>query len=370
MRFGSPAKEGLLTQKQNGKIKCIIFDFGGVMVIEGLGMVRKKYKEKTGVDLEHIWYNDIRPTWKALEKGWITEDVFWDEFDKAVKQKYPVFDVKEFRRMVFKNQKYDMKVVNLIKDLRVRGYKTALLTNNVKEWVEDWNAKDDLKKYFDVIVSSHEVELVKPNPGIYQITLFKLGAKPEECVFIDDKEKNIRAAEQLGINGVVFDTAEQLKKELGRLLYRNIGLDILPKFRRRFKEYSETANESMQHNVFDKCFLDAGIFRTSRKLAPSELERIRKNGMSRHRYYCPGYMWESGGTSSSLTFKYDKENNIIRAVYHHEDDDRLDSSDRVTRETHRAYYDGTTGELISDITRLPSGIQRRLLKEFKAEDED
>ena len=200
------------------KIKYVIFDFGGVLVVEGLRSARRLYKEKTSIDIEKIWYTEIRPVWKALEKGEIAEGDFWKALNQLVKLRDPKFDVNEFKKIVFENQKYNPEVVSLIQELKAKGYVTALLTNNVKEWIEEWDRKDPLNQYFDVIVSSHEIKEIKPEPRIYQITLERLGAKPEECVFIDDKEKNIDTAMKLGMKGVVFKTSEQGIKEINEIL--------------------------------------------------------------------------------------------------------------------------------------------------------
>ena len=371
--FLNPLKENLAMQKQDSKIKYIIFDFGGVMVREGLGAARRIYKEKTGVDIEKIWYSDVRPKWKALEKSEIADGDFWKALEQIVKQKDPTFNVDEFKEIMFRNQIYQQEVVKLILQLRAKGYVTALLTNNVKEWIEEWDRKDPLNQYFDVIVSSHEVKEIKPEPRIYQITLERLGAKPEECVFIDDKEKNIETARKLGMKGIVFKTDNQMRRELSELMNENAGLDIPAGLRKKFANESKEANEEM-YNAFEfkNVYVNTAWNRTPRKLNSKELELIKKNGKKKHRDYCPGYMWDSGGTTTELVFKYDRRNNIIHAKYEYNDEEgtHLNYFDGGSRETYRAYYDGMTGELIIDIARLPQSMHRKLLKEFKAESEE
>ncbi len=76
------------------------------------------------------------------------------------------------------------------------------------------------KKYgfFDVKVFSCIEGVIKPDRKIYEITLKKLGVKPEEVVFVDDKEENVKAAQDIGINTILFKNSEQFKKELFLLL--------------------------------------------------------------------------------------------------------------------------------------------------------
>lgn len=65
--------------------------------------------------------------------------------------------------------------------------------------------------------TSYDLGLLKPDPLIYKVVLQKLGAKPQEVIFIDDKQKNVEAAKSLGILGIVFNR-DTLKKDILSLL--------------------------------------------------------------------------------------------------------------------------------------------------------
>jgi epoxide hydrolase-like predicted phosphatase len=69
-------------------------------------------------------------------------------------------------------------------------------------------------RIFDVTVFSCIEGIRKPEKGIYEITLIRLGVKPKEAIFIDDKRDNVNGAEKIGINTILFESPEQLKKEL------------------------------------------------------------------------------------------------------------------------------------------------------------
>jgi FMN phosphatase YigB (HAD superfamily) len=56
--------------------------------------------------------------------------------------------------------------------------------------------------------------LIKPDAAIYEHTLRGLGVKPEETLFVDDREINVQAARELGIRAVRFQSIEQLREEL------------------------------------------------------------------------------------------------------------------------------------------------------------
>jgi putative hydrolase of the HAD superfamily len=97
------------------------------------------------------------------------------------------------------------------RELRDAGVRLALLTNNVREWEEQWRALLPIDDMFEVVVDSAFVGMRKPEPGIYALTLERLGLPAEACVFVDDLEINVAAAREAGMTGIVHrDTAETI----------------------------------------------------------------------------------------------------------------------------------------------------------------
>ena len=68
--------------------------------------------------------------------------------------------------------------------------------------------------FFEDAFFSNEIKLSKPSERIFNFVLEKINAKPLDCVFIDDNKENIEVAEQLGFNVILFESLEQIKKEL------------------------------------------------------------------------------------------------------------------------------------------------------------
>jgi putative hydrolase of the HAD superfamily len=103
-----------------------------------------------------------------------------------------------------------------MRELRDRGLRTAILTNNVREWEELWRSKLPLDEIFEVIVDSGWVGMRKPQPEIYLLTLDRLGdaLHPTECLFVDDNEQNVEAARKLGMAAVQFHSNEQAIPEV------------------------------------------------------------------------------------------------------------------------------------------------------------
>jgi len=102
--------------------------------------------------------------------------------------------------------------------LHERGVRFAMLTNNVREWEPHWRAKLPIDDIFETVVDSAFVGVRKPDPAIYAIALERLELPAGECVFIDDLERNVVAARELGFATVHFADTEQAIAELDALL--------------------------------------------------------------------------------------------------------------------------------------------------------
>lgn len=104
--------------------------------------------------------------------------------------------------------------VDILMDLKRRGYPVYALSN--------WNdetfqlALSDLPflRLFDGRIVSGEVKLGKPDPAIYQLLLSRFNLNPREIVFIDDREENVVAARNLGIESIRFISPAQLERDL------------------------------------------------------------------------------------------------------------------------------------------------------------
>ena len=100
--------------------------------------------------------------------------------------------------------------------MKQKGIKLAALSNVIRSHSQV-NDEKGIYRLFDVRILSYKVGLKKPDPRIYQLTLKKLGTKPEETIFIDNKLQNVEVARNLGFDGIYYKSPEQLRKSLKRL---------------------------------------------------------------------------------------------------------------------------------------------------------
>jgi putative hydrolase of the HAD superfamily len=89
---------------------------------------------------------------------------------------------------------------------RAAGWRTGLITNNVREFGDAWRAMLPVDELFDVVVDSHQVGMRKPDPRIFRLALEQLGGvAPERTVFLDDFPGNLAAAKALGMRTILVD---------------------------------------------------------------------------------------------------------------------------------------------------------------------
>lgn len=99
---------------------------------------------------------------------------------------------------------YRAEVWDLAQSFRVKGGRTAFLSNGVPEAMTRIRADRPLDRWFDVVVVSCEVGVAKPDPVIFQMCLSRLGVEPGRALFVDDRIENIEGAASMGIQTFHF----------------------------------------------------------------------------------------------------------------------------------------------------------------------
>ena len=110
--------------------------------------------------------------------------------------------------------------IDRTRQLRVDGYRTALVTNNIHEFREFWRPMVPLDELFDVVIDSSEVGMRKPDPRIYELALTELGdIDPGAACSSTTTSGNVEAARRVGMFGIVVETDPTgALAELDRLL--------------------------------------------------------------------------------------------------------------------------------------------------------
>jgi putative hydrolase of the HAD superfamily len=113
--------------------------------------------------------------------------------------------------------RYREEVWTIARGFRESGGRTGLLSNSGPEMMERVRADRDLPSRFDVVIVSCEVGLAKPDPKIYELCLARLGVRPAQALFVDDRGDNVEAAARLGMRTLQF-VDEQAVERLRSLI--------------------------------------------------------------------------------------------------------------------------------------------------------
>ena len=115
----------------------------------------------------------------------------------------------------------DTALVAYAQELKADGYRIACLSNGSHEWTLQVINDNGLRDLFEEIVLSGDLGIVKPSPEIYTYTFDKLGLKPSQAIFVDDRKANTDAAEACGIRSLVFSDTPTFIKELKVFIKEN-----------------------------------------------------------------------------------------------------------------------------------------------------
>ncbi len=212
----------------------VSFDIGGVASASNREAIVAKGAERW----PDFTYSDFKrmfvPQWKGMEKdywclfqnGLIGADEYLSASMRAGKFPDTEENKQHFRAVLKLFTNWYQPVLDLAADLKQRGYHTSVLTNNHELLFRE----DGLVAIVDVVVSSHHIHVSKPDAQAYKTLLERIGSpNPADVLFTDDKEKNVKGAEQAGIQGYHFRSKELPMDEAFTEFVRHlkqVGLDV------------------------------------------------------------------------------------------------------------------------------------------------
>jgi len=193
--------------------KVIIFDLGNTVFNIDFDKALEYWAEVSGVSIDILqkkYHYDEKQ--KVFETGAINEVHFANHINEMLNIELSFEDYEIGWNRIFLD--YVENVEQVILQLKGK-YVLAILSNTNLTHQKYWSKKyQSVLSHFDHSFLSNEMGLIKPDPKIYQAVSDKLGIPFKEMIFIDDKEENIKAAEHLGITGIVIKTPQQAFMQL------------------------------------------------------------------------------------------------------------------------------------------------------------
>jgi len=193
-------------------VTALFWDIGGVILSNGWDeRARAEAIKRYGLDPADYEQRHKRAE-VELETGDITLETY---LDRTIFFRERPFTREEFKEFMFAQSTEQKETRALLDELTAsRRYFMAALNNESLELNSYRIRKFDLQRNFTAFFTSCYLRLRKPDPRIYQAALGIAQRAPEECVFIDDRPKNLEPAKALGMNTILFESAEQLRASL------------------------------------------------------------------------------------------------------------------------------------------------------------
>ena len=201
---------------QNNQLKAVIFDVGGVLIVTHNRAGRQKWADRLGLDawdFENFVFGG--ESGRQAQLGQKSNQAHWAWLGEHFGLNGN--ELAQLRHDFFAGDHINQPLVETVQRLRQAGYKTGILSNFGDNARRLWREVYPFIDYFDGIIISAEVGMMKPEAPIYRLATDSVGVQPKEAVFIDDFIENIEGARAVGMAGIHFTDTDAVQQELRQL---------------------------------------------------------------------------------------------------------------------------------------------------------
>ena len=204
-------------------IRAVILDYGEVLCARPKRDELSRMARIFGIEPTRFFelYGTSRDPY---DQGMITAEQYWKDFARravAVVDEPLIEQLRSLDTEMWSATNPEM--LKWVAMLDEAGLATALLSNMQHDMAAYARKNFSWLKHFDHQILSCELQLIKPDPAIFQKSIERIGAKPQEILFVDDRQANIDGAKSTGIAAVRFENTKQLREEL-----RELKFPVLP----------------------------------------------------------------------------------------------------------------------------------------------
>jgi epoxide hydrolase-like predicted phosphatase len=200
-------------------IQAIVFDVGGVLEITPDLGVTDKWEQRLNLPAGEL-DRRLLDVWRGGSIGTISEQDVHRNIGERMGMS--AAQVEAFMQDIW--QEYlgslNVELVEYLRSLRPK-YQTAFLCNSFVGAREKEQEHYHFDELCDLIIYSHEIGLSKPDPRIYALTCERLGRRPAEIIFLDDRESNVEGARQAGLHGILFKNNAQAIADIQACIQAN-----------------------------------------------------------------------------------------------------------------------------------------------------
>jgi epoxide hydrolase-like predicted phosphatase len=190
--------------------EAVLWDYGGIFTASPFAAAHAyaRAQDVEPAELLRVVFGsyeaDTDHVWHQLERGEITFVEALTRIKADAEAAGFRFDSGEMFSMMVTDEIDRTLVVEAVRLVRAKGLRTAIVTNNIREYGHAWRSQFPLDELFDAIVDSCEEGVRKPDPVIFHNALDRLGVDdPTRAIFLDDFPGNVDAARALGMHGIL-----------------------------------------------------------------------------------------------------------------------------------------------------------------------
>lgn len=196
------------------KIDTVFFDWGGVVADDPGDDFLGQLLKDIGATDEQV-ATIFQTYMQRFMRGQITEDEYWQEIKGKFNLLIPNTISDEF--MKWSGLVANRDILDLVSELRESGLKVAILSN-VIEPTYNVLASAGYYSLFDEVIASCKVGYAKPELEIYQLSLDRLATTADRSLFVDDKQRNLDPALQMGFSVILAKNPEQIVSDIRNTL--------------------------------------------------------------------------------------------------------------------------------------------------------
>ena len=192
------------------RIGLVLFDFGGVLALEGFREGLKEIAYENGLDPEEF----ARKGRELVHStGYVTgkagENTYWNVLRRETGI---TGSDQELRSRVLSRFVPRPEMIEIASRLRKHGLPAAVLSDQTN-WLDELDQKYHFSHLFKEIFNSFHMGISKKDPEIFTSVCEKMGMGPSDTLFVDDTPDNTDRARSQGLHALVFRNVPQFKDD-------------------------------------------------------------------------------------------------------------------------------------------------------------
>lgn len=205
-------------------VRAVILDYGEVLCFQPAPEALDRMAKVFQIEPERFLERYI-PTRGPYDQGLLSAEEYWANFARDAGVEVDAARIETLRTWdTAMWSRINAEMIDWLEKVHAGGWTTALLSNMQFDMAAHARKNFAWFAHFDHQILSCEIKLIKPDAAIFRHTVERLAVRPQEALFVDDREANVEAAREVGLHAIQFKSVEQLRVELEKMRF-----EILPR---------------------------------------------------------------------------------------------------------------------------------------------